>query len=372
MTAIASSHKDPTVEERAAEFAAAVREHLSDLPPEELDELLDGLQADLVERLGDGDGGGGSGDGSGDGSGGGGGGDLGDPGAYAEELRQAAGLPPREEAAQGRRRSLREALSATRAEAAERFRRFWDASPPRRAVRDFAVSLRPVWWVARGLVLAWVLLSLLGMAYLSLPATALVLALILLSVQWGRGAWAPARWLVWLRRAANAAAILLLLPAVSVVLNQVAAPRYIEAGPSYQPGLTQNGAQIENIFAYDCAGRPLDGVQLFDQGGRPITTLLGELADGAQPAPGWDEAAQRNIFYLRSGLVTMPETWNVFPLREARLDPTDDWTRAEQRAEAADPPFAEIPSLGSGCPAPEAAAQGSAGSTAEPGDGGTP
>ena len=59
------------------EFAAKVREALSDLPPDELDELTDGLEADLAERAEES------------------GLELGDPSAYAEELRAAAGYPPR-------------------------------------------------------------------------------------------------------------------------------------------------------------------------------------------------------------------------------------------------------------------------------------
>lgn len=70
------------VEQRAAAFAAAVRERLSDLPTDEVDELLDGLQGDLTERLAE------SADAGDVGTG-----ELGDPEAYADELRQAAGLP---------------------------------------------------------------------------------------------------------------------------------------------------------------------------------------------------------------------------------------------------------------------------------------
>jgi uncharacterized membrane protein len=60
------------------EFAAAVRSALSDLGPDEADDLTDGLEADLTDRLADGDAT-----------------ELGDPAAYAEELRAAAGLPHR-------------------------------------------------------------------------------------------------------------------------------------------------------------------------------------------------------------------------------------------------------------------------------------
>ena len=49
MTAIALTN-----DARATEFAEAVRSNLADLPAEDLDDLLDGLQADLTDRLADG------------------------------------------------------------------------------------------------------------------------------------------------------------------------------------------------------------------------------------------------------------------------------------------------------------------------------
>ena len=58
-----------------SDFIKAVRAELSDLTDEEQRELLDGLEADLVELVAD----------QGEGA-------LGDPTEYAEELRLAAGL----------------------------------------------------------------------------------------------------------------------------------------------------------------------------------------------------------------------------------------------------------------------------------------
>ena len=65
---------NPTV----ADFATAVRRSLADLDAEDLSDLTDGLEADLADKLADGA-------------------ELGDPAAYAAELRAAAGLeaPPR-------------------------------------------------------------------------------------------------------------------------------------------------------------------------------------------------------------------------------------------------------------------------------------
>lgn len=243
----------PTHEERATEFALAVREHLADLPQTELDELFDGLQADLAERLEDG-------------------GELGDPQQYADELRQAAGLPDRGEAADAAakpKRTIRESLRETGISVAKRTREFWAATPARRAIIEFLVSLRPVWWVLRGMIVAWVLLMLAGHPVVNgVPISPLAMllagALVVVSVQWGRGRWAPQGWLVVLRRIASVVAVALVIPVVGVTVNAISSPIYIESEPYVREGLFLNDASITNIFAFDCLGQPLDGVQLFD------------------------------------------------------------------------------------------------------------
>lgn len=288
----------PTHEQQASEFAEAVRERLADLPESELDELLDGLPADLAERLADG-------------------GELGDPAQYADELRQAAGLPARGELPKVKK-GVGESFRETRIELTRRAHAFWGATPARRGVRDFVLALRPLWWVARGLVLGWFL----GW-WFGLPAPLgpiLSAALVLVSVQWGRGKWAPKKWLVVLRRVASVLAAVLLLPGIGLAWNSIATPNYVYVDQPWGYGLFANGEPINNVFAFDCAGQPLDGVQLFDQNGRPITTLDGELGSGAEPQMGWDEETQQPIRYERNGFAGFAGTWNVFPLQEARAE----------------------------------------------------
>ncbi|MBN9613442.1 MAG: hypothetical protein J0H64_08300, partial [Actinobacteria bacterium] len=159
-----------TSDERATRFAAAVREWLSDLPADELDDLLDGLHADLTERLADGE-------------------ELGDPEAYAEELRQAAGLPAREPDAGPQKVTFAERLDRVEARLGE-----WaEHTPMRRSIRDFVLSLRPLWWVVRGVVIAALIGGIGGVVRVyqvvgSFPFLLLVLVCIVVSVQWGRGA----------------------------------------------------------------------------------------------------------------------------------------------------------------------------------------
>ncbi len=307
----------PTHEQQASRFAASVREHLSDLPEAELDELLDGLPADLAERLDDD-------------------GELGDPRQYADELRQAAGLPSRGEVRTAPSRRMRETLRETRIRFAERTSDFWAATPARRSLIEFLLALRPVWWVLRGLVLGWLLLMLAGHPVVnglpfSFPALLLASVLVIVSVQWGRGRWQPKAWTVGLRRVTSAVAALLLLPVTGIAWNALTNPVYIESGPIVVDGLSIDGIPISSIFAFDCAGQPIDGVQLFDQNGQPLTTLHRDGGAGAEPVWGFDEERQENIVYDRNGLAGYAGMWNVFPLQEARAGIDRDPTRAEPR-----------------------------------------
>ena len=72
---------DASLDERIRAFATAVRAQLDDLPAEDAEDIAVGLVADLLEKAADNDGAI----------------DLDDPAGYAEELRTAAGLPPRSE-----------------------------------------------------------------------------------------------------------------------------------------------------------------------------------------------------------------------------------------------------------------------------------
>ena len=114
----------PTTHQRldVASYVAAVRAHLDDLEPGEVEELTEGLDADLGDLAAEAD-------------------DplvrrLGPPQAYADELRASAGLRPR---GLGRR---------NRPSLLDRLRQH----PRWPAVAGFFVVLRPVWWVARAVV----------------------------------------------------------------------------------------------------------------------------------------------------------------------------------------------------------------------------
>jgi len=109
--------------EQVTAFAKAVRRELTDLGPDTLDDLTDGLEADLADKLADGE-------------------PLGDPAAYAAELRAAAGVEPR-----GRKRRGVDFDSIARTafhETRDEFRGFVSRHSWAAALVAFLVSLRPL------------------------------------------------------------------------------------------------------------------------------------------------------------------------------------------------------------------------------------
>lgn len=190
----------------------------------------------------------------------------------------------------------------------------------------------------RGALIAWVVLVVILGRSLVLPNSAfeyaLYVAAIVLSVQWGRGRWLPKNRMRWLKGLTSVVAILALLPATALATNQLSnagTVEYIDFDLS-QSGLTMNGEQISNVFAFDCAGQPIEGVQLFDQRGNPVTTLYGGInGDASDPAGYTDESTQQNLRYERNELGAFAGSWNVFPLREARagMDRSVDEVRAK-------------------------------------------
>ncbi|WP_088320363.1 hypothetical protein [Kineosporia sp. R_H_3] len=306
-----------TVRPEVASFVTLVRAHLSDLTPEEVDELTGGLEADLDERLaetlpGDPPA------------------DLGDAAAYAAELRAAAGLPPR--GAGGGRRAgaagpgllVRTAQSVDR-----RVRGFVDpvVTTVRRQpwwpeFRASVVALRPAWWIARAYV-AWSLFAAFdGTTHGLLPdgfgGLVALLLFVGVSVALGRGLLdAPLRLDAgrWRRRIVLALNVFAVL-ALPFVLSSIDSTRYeyvTTSDPGFD-GLVLNGEQVRNIYAYDAQGNPIGVVQLYDQNGRPLNVAH---------QPYTDAFNQQGYTDVNGDLVApfvddrSRNRWNVFPLPTA-------------------------------------------------------
>lgn len=281
------------------EFVAAVRAAFADLTPDDRDDLLGGLEADVSELVADR-----------------GVEALGDPVAYARELRAAAGFP---EPRRSRRPVLRRAnVGVAVTEWLDRAHEWGEELLGRLpwGLGDVVAVLRPVWWVARG----WAVVVLLDLVLRGRPnaeflptpnafAGAVLVALaVLASVLVGTGRW-------WTRRSRPGARLaLLVVNALCVVLvPSLASSAYDETywgmydlgyveGNGYRQhdeGLWLDGRRVCNLQPFDAAGDPLFGVQLFDQAGVALDVDCSDRRGrGRMTAYPWylGDIARRNVF----------------------------------------------------------------------------
>lgn len=319
------------VREAVGRYAAEVRRELGDLPPDQVDDLTDGLEADLADALADGpqpvaD-------------------DaatvdlavrFGTPGAYAEELRAAAGLPvgSPHPAKPWPERVQRMRAAAGRATAVVR-RQPW-VEPVVRA----ASELRPLWWLARAWIgyqaLMWLVIQWDALLWQIRPERdgvpgnlvqwAILLGLVVVSVQWGRGRWGAGQ-LTRLSRGVTVVALVLLVPVVWFTYEsrfygpEVSDVRYVEVpvGPAQpEAGVWVDGMQVSNLFVYDAAGKPLAGVQVFDDRGRPVRTTTDD---------GWSSWSLPGVEEPWAFVAATDEDgrrrWNVYPLQGAPYEDFD-------------------------------------------------
>ena len=322
-----------TAAERIHGFAEAVRAQLADLPADEVDDLVEGLVGDLSDQAADH----------------GGQIELRDPAAYAQELRDAAGLPERGPITTART-PWHERLAAAAGRIVGRIR----SSAFGSWLLDLLIALRPVWWVLRGLVLAALVVIPAGLGprtmagYGGLPAQvftwALIIAVILVSVQWGRGRWLPRNPLRHIRTVASIIAVLAFPMVFSPVLFGFAsATMYPQA--SYvppPPGLRLDGEQIDNLFVYDKDGNLINGAQIYTNRGTPVD-LFGTASEDLDSGPGYvDSSGESTVVPFRDAQAR--PVWNVYPLQLGRYtdlnagtltsttDPVPPFLRAPDRA----------------------------------------
>lgn len=347
-------------------FLARVRHQLADLDPEEVSEMTDGLEADLTELVAER-----------------GADALGSPVEYAEELRAAAGLAVRA-ATDAPRRQVGEAVDGVFDSVRRRGEELLDRLP--RDTRPVLAWLRPLWWILRGWVAAqvvvWLASAVLGVGYyedyweITPHARGFGWLLLILavggSVLVGLGRLWPGR------RGAFARSVLLVLnvlaicvvPAALAMLrnqSEVSSGAYergyndgraqstpVGYGIDEQAGVYSGGRWVTNIYPYDASGKPLVGVQLFDQTGKPVSVVSApECPDEAggwtvNPVEGdascWDaDGAEHTV----KGRVPYPWTngaaqlENVFPL-PLRLQ--EDLNRTATAFAEPDPPaIRELP-----------------------------
>ena len=317
------------------EFALKVREQLADLAADEVDDLTDGLEADMAEAFAERPDF-----------------DLPDAGDYALELRNAAGLPPREARAKG---GIRQSFGGV-ADSIRLKRESMTANIRESALGagflDLLVELRPIWWVLR----AWVAYQLVGGIFgfsgafpSDFPLWLALGLFVLVSVQWGRRHWLPTKRVSGLIIVGNVIAAVALLPVLAAAGDSghdgsgrygagfTAGSNAVLNDPPIK-GLAYNGQRLQNIYAYDAAGKPLHNVQLFDVDGKPLETdRTGEQSQIA-PSP----------VKLETGV----SAYNVYPLKVTEMywdengeyvpepSPDPDKTKA-----FANGPFLKVPAV---------------------------
>lgn len=296
-------------------YITAVRAWLADIPPEDVDDLTLGMEADLAERVAE--------------SGGRLGDLLGQPESYAAELRAAAGLAPRPAPVDGmgRGRGVSGLGSWARDVGDGLLTRF-----------PWLGDLRPVWWLARGAVLAWVVVLFLG--------TSSLLLLLFgagLSFWWGRRSVGVTRTAGARRLAAavNAFAAVMVLPAFIVAVSSSDGGGAVDQTFDV-PGLAVNGSQVQNLYVYDAQGNRVDGARVFDQQGQGLFVDRDLL--GGQDVPLRPDG-------------TPDVATDVFPLVLGVQDPWADagngWTPPLRLPPLAVIPGSPSPGGGTSAPTPE-------------------
>lgn len=337
------------VNSAVAEYAEAVRAELTDLPADEVAEIVDDVRDHLDQVAAEW------------------GGEptltmlaerLGTPAVYAAELRQAAGFPEPSHArrrgglplrvlrflvtwgiraalgvalvgtvislidgnwyveswlaalmmiavvlglwtvANGPSRSpadvLRELPDVRRAE--RRFDVLTDTSHGAATV-EFVRSLRPAWWVVRGWVVASLVMTPLGHAgafpfVRSLEGAAVLGATVVASVWWGRRTTrTPLQGWPRLGQLTGNTLLAIAAPIIVFSIGQPAGQADVWYEPVYDGLYHQDGTPIINLFPYGPDGRLLEDVRLFDQDGRPVDNVQwiewdADCAFAAQTSPG--------------------------------------------------------------------------------------
>jgi hypothetical protein len=240
-----------TLHNDVAAYAAAVRAELADLPPHDREALVEDLEDHLAEVAAESDVPLAS--------------RLGSPQEYAAELRFAYGAGRQLRTAPwGQLTSWLAGLNSSQAY---------------RSVRDFLPELRPAWWVLRAYLAVLVVFMILGgsgragpipnpfssRGLLQIIVTA---AAVVLSVRLGRRAAASSQALRRLGLTSNLLIALAGFIALSAMGTVGPAPVMSDQA-YYAPG-KYGGPMTSNIYPYTLDGRPLDGVLLYDQEGRPL------------------------------------------------------------------------------------------------------
>ncbi len=264
------------VQNNIAAFAKAIRAELSDLPKREIQELTEGLEADLTERFAE-------------------------EGAefplesaheYAADLREAAGVTPR--AAKSKAFSAK-ALT-------ENVETWLRKTALGNAILEFGISIRPVWWVLRAIV-AWAIFA--GVFYSFGDGLILLPIVIFLSVQWGRKKWFTNKFFTSILLPLNLAAILGIIPVQEMVIrtlnNYANAEEMMRNWPG-SDGLRLDGEPVTELKAFDSKNNEISGLSFKDQSGKLIELPETQVAYFPMPDIMDMTVSEANLALTQAGI----------------------------------------------------------------------
>ena len=263
-----------------AEYVRRVREALGDLPVEDVDDLVQGMEADLTEVAGEGSA-------------------RSSSGSAARGVRGRA--PVRGRAARAERAECRRRVLDRRARPA--------AGAPRGARRGVPGTARDRGAAGAALVgRPWRDPRVAARCAPRWGGALLVLVGVGISIWWalrGRPAGRVGRVL---SAFAGALAIVAMLPLSVWALERTSPFGSYDSGPAQddQPqGLTQEGRGISQLYAYDREGSRLDDVRIYDQDGAPV------LVDPSGTGNPWVDASGRTWANVYPGPAAEGDGWVV-------------------------------------------------------------
>jgi hypothetical protein len=303
-----------TVPREVEEYLVAVRDALADLPAAERDDLLAEVETALADAAAE--------------SGGALAARLGEPAAFAAELRSAAGL---HEAPRAERQS-----SAAGQRARALLTRFV-GDPRVVSARQLGHELAPLWWAARGYLVVGGIAVVLdagwstrfsvvpligGSAELGLAVIALAVIASVAVGLWQRRQSSFPR----LTALVNVALVLLVLPVAQSVSDTsgydlLVAMAYAPEPAATPGGLANDGVPVDNVYPFSREGQLLHDVLLYDGAGRPLDIAGNRVVDSTRR------------FVVTNGNKPL---FNVFPIRYY-----EPGTRRVARPNAA--PYVELP-----------------------------
>jgi hypothetical protein len=329
-----------TISTPAEKYLEAVERGLSDLPAEDIDEVLQDLAAHIAEL-----------DGANPEA------SLGSPDAFIAEFRASAGLDSAGTRSPGRARARLNQMLAAMRQSGQRLAQMIE--PLAGPITRRSDEIRIAWIWSRGL------LGLAAFVWIShdrfygnqgwLLSNGLVLNVIVVASATALSVWLAGKKGTWWQRTETLASIgiggLILLAIISTRYVPYPEEVYQETFDQSAPVLLigPNGP-IQNIYAYDTAGNPVQ-VLLYDEYGNPLQTLPEYAYDEAEMYAGQNDPFIWEGYEVRFATDTYGRPiGNLFPLERY------EWTETGARSAPQPPPVVGIPAL------PEPAADGGAAS----------